>query len=67
MLFRSTRKLIVGNTDLKNTEINSREHGFEKNRKHGTNDIVWDGVNSNSVTQRNVSRQMWFSGNYVAR
>ena len=47
---------LFGNTDLKNTDINSREYGFEKNRKHGINDIVWDGVNSNSVTQRNVSR-----------
>ena len=23
-------EIIFGNTDLKNTEINSREHGFEK-------------------------------------
>ena len=52
---------------MKNTEINSREHGFEKNRKHGINDIVWDGVNSNSVTQRNVSMQMWFRGIYAVR
>ena len=42
--------------DLRNTEINSREHGFEKNRKHGINDNIWDGVNSNCVTQRDVSR-----------